>query len=558
VARYSVRPSDERAAGMLADACGLGISAAQILLNRGIRTPDEAQPFLDATLAGLSSPASMVDRAEAAARIVQAIRASERIVVFGDYDVDGTTSAVILSEVIAALGGEVRTLIADRFDGGYGLSAPALGRCLAEGPGLIVTCDCGSSDHERLAEAQAHGVDVIVVDHHLVPKEPLPAFAFLNPHRPECGFGFKGLCSAGLAFSLGAALRTQMSAKLDLRPWLDLVAVGTIADLAPLTDDNRRLVRAGLRRLGSDACRPSLRAICQAAKIPDSAQITARDVAFRLSPRLNAPGRLGESELALRFLMADSREEAWSLLQQVEALNDERKALTDTATREALAQVQELWGAAPAHGVVAASDGWHRGVVGIAAARIVDALGVPAAVIALDGNEGHGSVRTAGDFDVHGALTRCAACLRGYGGHRAAAGLSLGRDALDAFRQAFIAASSSAGRSATGAIPVDVALGGAFRVPTVEDLYRLGPFGEGHAVPLFQVEAHVVEAAAVGADGSHAKLTLEVGQDTFRAFAPSLYERVHGRSDLSLVGEFQPDHWMGGRSVELLVKDVLD
>lgn len=543
---------------MLADACGLGISAAQILLNRGVRTPDEAKPFLDATLAGLSSPAPMVDRAEAAARIVQAIRASERIVVFGDYDVDGTTSAVILSEVIAALGGEVRTLIADRFAGGYGLSAPALDRCLAEGPGLIVTCDCGSSDHERIAEAQARGVDVIVVDHHLVPEEPLPALAFLNPHRPDCGFAFKGMCSAGLAFSLGAALRTQMNAKLDLRSWLDLVAVGTIADLAPLTDDNRRLVRAGLRRLGSAGSRPGLRAMCQAAKIADSAQVTARDVAFRLSPRLNAPGRLGESELTLRFLMADTREEAWSLLERVEALNDERKVLTDTATREALAQVRELWGPTPDHGVVAASDGWHRGVVGIAAARLVDALGVPATVIALDGNDGHGSVRTAGEFDVHRALTQCAACLRGYGGHRAAAGLSLTRDALEAFQGAFIAASSSAACSMAGAIPVDVVLGGAFRVPSVEDLHRLGPFGEGHAVPLFQVDAHVVEAAPVGADGSHAKLTLKAAQDTFRAFAPSLYERIDGRSELSLVGEFQPDHWMGGRSVELLVKDVLD
>ena len=188
--RYSVRPSDERAAGMLADACGLGLSAGQILLNRGIDTPNEAGAFLDATLRGLSSPEPMVDRGAASERIGRAIRARERIVVFGDYDVDGTTSALILSEVIEALGGEARTLIADRFRGGYGLSEQALNRCLAQSPGLLITCDCGSSDHERIASANAKGVDVVVVDHHLVPKETLPALAFLNPHRAECGFAY--------------------------------------------------------------------------------------------------------------------------------------------------------------------------------------------------------------------------------------------------------------------------------------------------------------------------------------------------------------------------------
>ena len=202
---------------MLADACGLGLTAAQVLLHRGVRDAESARPFLDSTLRGLSSPEPMVDRALASDRIARAIRAKERIVVFGDYDVDGTTSAVILSEVITALGGEVCTLIADRFHGGYGLSEEALERCLAQRPGLLVTCDCGSSDHQRIAKATAGGVDVIVVDHHLVPEQPLPAFAFLNPHRPDCGFAFKGLCSASLAFSLGAALRSELGAQLDLR-----------------------------------------------------------------------------------------------------------------------------------------------------------------------------------------------------------------------------------------------------------------------------------------------------------------------------------------------------
>ncbi|MBW2587401.1 MAG: DHH family phosphoesterase, partial [Deltaproteobacteria bacterium] len=348
--RYSVRPSDERAARMLADGCGLGLTAAQVLLHRGIGDEERARPFLESTLRGLSSPEPMADRALASERIARAIRARERIVVFGDYDVDGTTSAVILSEVIAALGGDVQVLIADRFHGGYGLSDQALARCVAAGPGLLVTCDCGSSDHERVAKATSAGIDVIVVDHHLVPEETLPAFAFLNPHRPECGFAYKGLCSAGLAFSLAAALRSDMGAKLDLRAWLDLVAIGTIADLAPLTGDNRRLVRAGLKNIGSPNSRPALVALRQAAKIPESAQLTARDVAFRFSPRLNAPGRLGVADLTLRFLSAKTPKEAWGLLQDVESQNDERKALANRATEEARAQVRDLYGDAPEEG----------------------------------------------------------------------------------------------------------------------------------------------------------------------------------------------------------------
>ncbi len=555
--RYSVRPSDERAAGMLADACGLGLTAAQVLLHRGIRDAEEAQPFLEATLRGLSSPEPMADRALASQRIARAIRAGERIVVFGDYDVDGTTSALILSEVITALGGEARTLIADRFHGGYGLSDQALERCLAERPGLLVTCDCGSSDHERIAKATAKGIDVIVVDHHLVPEEALPAFAFLNPHRAECGFAYKGLCSAGLAFSLGAALRTEMNAQLDLRAWLDLVAIGTIADLAPLTGDNRRLVRAGLKRLGSPNTRPALSALRQAAKIPESAQLTARDVAFRFSPRLNAPGRLGVADLTLRFLTASTAKEARDLLRDVEAQNEERKALANRATEEARAQVIELYGDTPKEGVVVASDAWHRGIVGIVAARLVDAFGVPAVVIAFDGEHGHGSARTTADFDVYHALAQCASDLSAWGGHRAAAGLSLSKRALDSFRASFLQATQSAGFSEPQSAEVDVALGGAFRVPTVEDLQCLGPFGEGHPVPMFLVDAHVVEATGVGEGRAHGKLKLRVGQDSVRAFAPGMFSRIEGRDNLRLVGEFQPDHWIGGRAVELLVKDVL-
>ncbi|MDH3200162.1 MAG: single-stranded-DNA-specific exonuclease RecJ [Myxococcales bacterium] len=556
VSEYHVRPADELASETLASACDLGATAAQVLLHRGIVDVDEAKTFLDATLHGLSTPESMADRAIAADRLCRAIRKGERIIVFGDYDVDGTTSALILTEVIQALGGDAQTLIADRFRGGYGLSDPALDRCLAESPALIVTCDCGSSDHERIGRANSLGVDVIVVDHHLVPEETLPAFAFLNPHRPQCGFAYKGLCSAGLAFSLGAALRTELKAKLDLRAWLDLVAIGTIADLAPLTSDNRRLVRAGLKALGSSRARPAFHALRQLTKLRESAMLTSRDVAFRFAPRLNAPGRLGEAELTLRFLQAKTLRDAWNLVEEVERKNDERKSLAHRATEEACDQVRELYGEVPTTSIVVASDEWHRGVVGIVAARLVDAFGVPAVVVGFDGDHGHGSVRTIGGFDAYGALARCAEDLTAWGGHRAAAGLSVAKGKLESFRASFSEVSFEPAVAGEGA-SIDVELGGVYRVPTLNDLVRLGPFGEGNPAPKFLLNAGVVEATAVGQDGSHAKLRLRIGEDSVRAFAPGMFSRIKGQENVRIVGEFQPDHWVGGHAVELLVTDIL-
>ncbi|MDQ3035779.1 MAG: DHH family phosphoesterase, partial [Myxococcota bacterium] len=243
---WELLPGDPSAASELGSALGVSPSIAQVLLHRGLGELSRAKEYLDPRLAGLTSPDAMVDREAAADRLARAIRCRERIAIFGDYDVDGTTSTAILAEAIEAMGGEVVALVASRFAGGYGFSAPALERVRATGAKLLVTCDCGSSDHERVEAARRAGIDVIVVDHHLVPTEPLPVIAFLNPHRPECGFPYKGLASAGLALSLAAAVRAQLGAKLDLRELLDLVALGTIADVAPLDGDNRRLVRAGL------------------------------------------------------------------------------------------------------------------------------------------------------------------------------------------------------------------------------------------------------------------------------------------------------------------------
>lgn len=552
----SVAHNDPLLAGEMGRAWGVSPVIAQLLIDRGVGR-GAAERFLFPKLAHLTAPDAMADRAIAAQRIAHAVRRSERVVVFGDYDVDGTTSCTIMAGIIGSLGGNVVALVGNRFDGGYGLSEPALGRIMAERPGLLITCDCGSSDHARIDKARRAGVDVIVVDHHLVPAEPLAALAFLNPHRPECGFPYKGLCSAGLALSVGAALRAELKSSLDLRQWLDLVALGTIADVAPLDGDNRALVRAGLVALAAENARPGVVALREAAKLRPSSALGAIDVAFRMTPRLNAAGRLGDPAVTLALLRSRDLYEARALAAQIERLNTERKEIEQGVTRGALAQVGS--DADVRHGLVAASSDFHRGVVGISAARLVDRFQRPSLVIALEGGVGHGSGRAPDGFPLHAALVRVGHLLDKFGGHDAAVGLSVRADRIDALRAAFDQAcaelwpSGAAGALASQPVEteVDARLGdGLYALPSASELMLLEPLGEKNPEPIFEVTGDVLRAQVVG-DG-HLKLSLLVAGRELSAFgyqlgaqAAALVGRIRAR------GALRPDSFRGGEHIEL-------
>jgi single-stranded-DNA-specific exonuclease len=557
--QYRLRPTDPTAAAELAAALGSSSTLAQLLLQRGLSTPEAARQFLEPQLSGLTAPDGMADRAAAADRLARAVRAGETIVVYGDYDVDGTTSAAILTEILEQLGGRVQTRLANRFEGGYGFSDAGLARVMEANPSLIVTCDCGSSDHPRIAEARRRGIDVIVVDHHLVPEERLPALAFLNPHRPECGFPYKGLCSAGLVLSLGAALRSALGVTLDVRAWLDLVALGTIADVAPLDGDNRRLVRAGLTRLASSDARPGVRVLRELAKLREGQAVGAEEVAFRLAPRINAVGRLGDQSLILELLRARSLPQARALGARVEKLNDERKTIERGVTEAALAQARDVYGAAPTTGVVVAGQGWHRGVVGISAARLADALGVPVVVVALDGAEGHGSGRGPDDFPLHDAVLACAGSLVRFGGHQAAIGVTLAADQLERFRADFAAATSGLGSGESGPRPseVDVQLGvDGFGVPLASELARLEPLGEANRSPCFLLDpAEVLDSSEVGT--GHLKLRLRVAGRELSAFGFDMAaQRPAVGARIRALGALRPDAWRGGENVELRIAEL--
>jgi single-stranded-DNA-specific exonuclease len=554
--RFVLRPQDPARAGELGRACAVSPVIAQVLLNRGIQHEHPARYYLAPKLAHLTLPDAMADRSLAAQRLAEAVRRRERIVVFGDYDVDGTTSAAVLSGILELLGGDVKALLANRFDGGYGLSEQALDRCLAEKPRVLVTCDCGSSDHDRIARATAAGVDVIVVDHHLVPERPLEALAFLNPHRPQCGFPYKGLCSAGLALSLGAALRVELKADLDLRTWLDLVALGTIADVAPLDGDNRALVRSGLALLASESARPGIVALRESAKLRAGCQLSAVDVAFRMTPRLNAAGRLGDPSITLQLLRAATITEARLLALQIERLNEERKALERDATAAAIEQLAPS--AQRRFGLVAAGEGWHRGVVGITAARLVDRYARPALAIAVHGEFAHGSGRAPDGFPLHAALLRTSALLEVFGGHDAAVGLTIRADRIPQLREAFDEACADLASEGHGddEVHVDARIDGlGYGVPSGGELSLLEPLGEANPEPVFEAQAEVVRAEVVGSD--HLKLALRIGAREVSAFGFELgARRAELGTQVRVYGQLRPDTYRGGDRVELRILHI--
>src|SRR5262245_35230358 len=490
---------------------------ARLLVARGIAEADLAARFLAPRLADLRPPDGMADLPRALDRLAAAIAAGETIGVFGDYDVDGVTTAAILTSALRAFGARVVARAASRH-AGYGLGVQDVQRFAADGCRLLVTGDCGTSDHDALRAARTSGIDAIVIDHHELPEGETAAYALVNSRRPDDAFPFKGLASCGVAFYLAAALRTRLASPFDPRDLLDLVALGTIADLVPLVAENRILVAAGLQRLSARG-RPGLAALAIRAEL-DGGRITAHDAAFRLTPRLNAAGRLGDAQLALDLLLAGDAD-AERLAGELDDQNTERQRVQELVWIEALAQataqVEEY---APAALVVGA-EGWHPGVVGIIAARLVDRFARREIAMGFRVGEGGGAGRTVAGVNLFDALARCARHLTKFGGHAGAAGMSLVFAELDGFRAAFAAEAArqlGASPPATAlAVDAEVTLRD-LDIGFTEELARLAPFGVANREPLFALTGVTARTTrVVGKD--HLQLTLDHGGATGEAIA---------------------------------------
>jgi len=483
------RPTDHEAAARIADELRIHPVTAQILASRGLRDASAARAFLQPSPAQLHDPALFRDMDAATELVEAAIRAGDGIAIYGDYDVDGVTGTAVLMRALNCLGARTRAFIPHRVDDGYGLNPEALLKLGESDCGLVVTVDNGTTRADAIAEAQARGQRVVVTDHH-EPTAEIPPCPVINPKRTDTSYPFDGLAGCGVALKLALGLARRMG-KLDsaefralLPDLLALVAVGTVADVVPLVDENRPLVSLGLRALGVTQ-QPGMRALLDVSRCR-GAHVRPADVAFRIGPRINAAGRLGSAHLALDLLMCDDPEEAARLARLLDEGNRERQLVERAQAEEAYAMAEESLLDTQIPALVLSDANWHAGVIGIVAARVAETYHKPAALITIEGENARGSARSYGGVRLHEALNACSHLLLTHGGHAYAAGFTLRADAIDAFRTAFQAAVTQQGNGEPGPREVDAELPlEALSLPLAREIELLQPFGHGNDEPIF-------------------------------------------------------------------------
>lgn len=516
---WKVRDLDHDTVGRLAGELGVRDVTARCLAARGISSVDEARSFLAPKLTHLRRPDGLAGFSHAVERLTAAVHNRERVGVFGDYDVDGVTTTALMTCFLRDLGVSVVPRVARRH-AGYGFGVSDADFFASGGCSLVITGDCGTSDIDAIERAASRGMNVIVVDHHTVPErtDEHPAFALINPFRADSTFPFKNMASVGLSFYLMAALRTALKRsgyfhrrrEPDPRDLLDLVALGTVADLVPLVGENRILTRAGMARL-SRRHRLGIAALLHIAGVDKQTPVDEHVIGWKIGPRLNAPGRLGDAEPALSLLLANDRHTAVRMAERLEQANEDRRAAQERVFREAL---ELLDGKDLGPCIVIAHPGWESGIVGIVASKLVELYQRPAFVVAIDEGSGvgRGSARTVRGVDLYRALERCNRLLERFGGHALAAGLTVHRDNIaeleQALAQAVLEQRASQGQGDPASVDAEVGLS-EIDERLCRELESLAPFGKGNEKPLLVCrDMRVRESRRVG-DGSHLKLEVE-------------------------------------------------
>jgi single-stranded-DNA-specific exonuclease len=542
----------------LATDLGLSPVTATVLVRRGYGEPESARAFLAAELPE-HDPFRLGDMKAACAAIHAAIAAGKRICVHGDYDADGICATALAVLILRELGAEAEAHLPSRFDEGYGVQRETLTRLAGEGCGLVVTVDCGVTAVEEVVHAREVGLDVVVTDHHR-PGPELPDCPVVGPYRGD--YPFRELCGTGVAWKLGQALLGADSEALKRH--LDLVAVATVADVVPLVDENRAVAVAGLRQL-TRTQKPGLRELMRSARV-DPATVDAGAIGFRLAPRLNAAGRLCKPHAALDLLLTEEQETAKKLAAELEELNRERQAVEERILREAVHAIEE-WPAARRNrrAYVVAAQGWHEGVIGIVASRLVERYHRPVVLIAGTKGDWKGSGRSIRSFDLHDGLRECAGDLERWGGHAAAAGLSIRPDRVEAFADAFgaVADARLAEDDLQPVSTVDALVHGAdLTLDLCAELASLAPFGLGNPnVTLLLAGCELAELSTVG-DGKHLRFRVrEDGRDSGSAIAfrrGQSLDRLRGVGHYDVAFRLEANQWNGTVAPQLNVREVFD
>jgi single-stranded-DNA-specific exonuclease len=573
--RWVWRPYDrpEVAAQLRRDLNDLPEALVRALLLRGIVDKERARLFFRPSIDHLHDPFLMRDMDRAADRIAYALETGEPILVFGDYDVDGTTATALMTHFLRAVGGDVVFAIPDRFEDGYGLNASAIDRAATEGRTLMIALDCGVTAVAEAAYARQKGIDLIVCDHHKAPEQLPDAMAVLDPKRPDCPYPFKELSGCGIGFKVAQAVlaRTSRSAE-QAYEYLDLVAISTASDIVPLEGENRVLMCEGLKRL-KEARRPGIVALARNAGF-DLSACTTSDIVFGLGPRINAAGRIGDAARAVALLLTEDEAEARLLAGDLEEANAERRSLDQETAREASQLAERQIGGRFPNVVVVHRDSWHPGVIGIVASRLVERFYRPTVILTTVNGDLKGSARSISGVNIYQALKQCADLLKTFGGHDFAAGLSFDPGRLEAFRERF--------NDAVGAMITPELLSPSISIDASIDLAHVGgvrdrfwavlkqfaPFGPANDKPIWHARGVTLAAdpRRIGKDGNHVKFYVRgehsngtpldaIGFDMSDLFDTLRESRRLGRP-IELLFSLEENTWNGATTLQLKARDL--
>lgn len=551
---------DDTVARHLSGEVGVSLPVARLLLKRGYGGPEAARRFLNPQPVHLLDPFLMLDMDKAVERMGRAIAEKEKIFVFGDYDVDGVTSITLLCALLSCVGADYRIHQPNRLKEGYGLSRDGVEMALEFGADLLFSLDCGTEAVEPIEYARSRGLDVIVIDHHKQKDELPPAYAVLNPNRNDCPYPFKGLAAAGVVFKFLHGGFSRWKVRLDWERLYQIAALGTVADVAPLVDENRVITKVGLYFLGRNPD-PALGGLLRVAGI-EPGKLNAGHLSFQLAPRLNAAGRMGSPEIGSRLLLSRDPGEIRELAETLDRLNCHRRSLQSDIYDQSVAMIESDIEKYLRNVIVVAGEGWNKGIVGIVAAKIQERYYRPTVVIALDGEAGSGSARSIPGFDLFSAISQCAPLLSRFGGHKAAAGLSLNRGRIGDFRDEFdrVAGEMLGEEDLIPKLKIDAELSiSDVGMILIDELESLEPFGMGNSRPIFSSSAISISGSPVimGKKKNHLKLRVGRDGDTQECVGWNMAHRIEELSVemIDVAYQLKDNEWRGRRRVQMVLKD---
>ncbi len=534
----------------------------RVLANRDIESLESSRSFFDPKLSQLHDPFLMKNMDIAAGIVAEKVKSGGRIFIFGDYDVDGTTGSSALFLFLTSLECDAKVYIPDRIKEGYGLSREGIDVAKDWGADLLISCDCGINATDEVAYANDQNLEVIITDHHMADENLPEANAILNPKQPDCSYPFKGLCGGAVVFKLIQAVSQLLELDDDLvHQYIDLITLGTAADIVPLTDENRIIVKHGLKSL-SKTKRPGLRALLEVSGLGEK-ELTVGRLLFWAAPRINAAGRLGDANRAVQLMTTENLPESLKLARELDEENRQRQDLQQSMVDEAIMKVNAEVDLEKEKAIVLWDDNWHEGVIGIVASKIKETYHRPAVIISLSNGTGKGSARSVKGFDLYENLTECRELLDGYGGHPMAAGLTLDRKNLEDFRTRFsnLAYETLADDDLVNSLDIEGEMDlnlidGRF----MDFLEKLAPFGPGNMTPKF-ITRHVIPVGnprLVG-NGDHLKFRAKKGETSYDAIGFNMgnhYEKLITGKPIDIAYVVEKNEWQGRTSIQLNIRDI--